>query len=283
MYRIAFFIAVPFIALLFEGIFRKTVARIHNRVGPPIWQPFYDFVKLLKKTTLKTRNDVFFMTAPFFYFAVTYSLFIFVPFPFFGFAYDFIFIVYLTILASAFYVLAGASSDSPYGIVGSMREMILMLVYEMAFAIVIFNFMINAGVISFSAFQSNFMILNLPISAFCLLAAAMVELKITPFDTPEAGPEILTGADVEYSAKNLAFFELAKYMKKIFFAFIAAMLFVGTQNLLWFFLVFLIVYFIFIFSQATTCRFRVDQARKVYVIVLALALVDFILISRGII
>ena len=42
MYEIIFFLLVPFIALLYEGFFRKINARFQNRIGPPIIQPFYD-------------------------------------------------------------------------------------------------------------------------------------------------------------------------------------------------------------------------------------------------
>lgn len=285
MFRIAFLIAVPFLALLLEGLARKMVARARSSAGPPILQPFYDIAKLLRKRTLKTHNDIFFMAAPFLYLASIYALFLFVPFPVFGFAYDFMFVIYLTILASAFYVLAGASSDSPYGVIGSMREMTLVVVHEMVIAIVIFNVMLSVGVVSFSAlgiFQPELMALQLPLSAFCLLAVVFVELRSTPFYSPDAGPEMLTGADVEYSAKNLAFFELAKYMKNLFFAFLAAMLFVGTRNLVWFGAAFLAVYCMFVFSQVATSHYSMRKAKRIYLFLLAVALIDFILVSRGI-
>jgi len=30
-------------SMLYTGIFRKLAARMQNRKGPPIWQPFWDF------------------------------------------------------------------------------------------------------------------------------------------------------------------------------------------------------------------------------------------------
>ncbi|MEM2849985.1 MAG: NADH-quinone oxidoreductase subunit H, partial [Candidatus Bathyarchaeia archaeon] len=36
-------------SLLFEGIDRKIHARMQWRIGPPITQPFYDFIKLFCK------------------------------------------------------------------------------------------------------------------------------------------------------------------------------------------------------------------------------------------
>ena len=40
--------AVP-VAWLFLYVERKTIARMQQRIGPPVLQPFYDFVKLLGK------------------------------------------------------------------------------------------------------------------------------------------------------------------------------------------------------------------------------------------
>ena len=128
MYEIIFFILVPFIALLYEGFFRKLNARFQNRIGPPILQPFYDMMKLFEKKPLKSQNDPFYKYSPLLYFISVYALFLFIPFSIISFQYDFVLLLYLTILASAFYVLAGLSSDNPFGIVGSMREMIMMIV-----------------------------------------------------------------------------------------------------------------------------------------------------------
>ncbi len=278
MYEIAFFILIPFIALLYEGLHRKLNARFQNRVGPPIIQPFYDMKKLFHKQTPKTENDPFFRSAPFLYFVSTYALFLFIPFSLVWFSYDFIFLIYLTILGSSFYVLAGLSSDNPFGIVGSIREMILMITYEITIAIIIFNFMIKAGALSFSALNG----LLLPISAICLLIISLVELHITPFDTAEAPAEIMAGSETEYSGKNLAFFELAKYLKRLFFVFLLPLLVFG-KNIYMILLWSIIFLFIYTLAQTTTSRYRVDQAFKVYFIVMIFALLDFILIMRGII
>jgi formate hydrogenlyase subunit 4 len=37
------------LAPLFEGILRKVTAKVQSRQGPPIWQPYYDLLKLLGK------------------------------------------------------------------------------------------------------------------------------------------------------------------------------------------------------------------------------------------
>ena len=36
-------------AFLYSGLMRKLAARMQNRMGPPVWQPLLDFLKLLGK------------------------------------------------------------------------------------------------------------------------------------------------------------------------------------------------------------------------------------------
>jgi formate hydrogenlyase subunit 4 len=282
MYEIIFFLLVPFIALLYEGFFRKINARMQNRIGPPILQPFYDIIKLFDKKPLKSQNDPFYKYAPTLYFISVYALFLFIPFSLISFQYDFVLLLYLTILASAFYVLAGLSSDNPFGIVGSMREMILMIVYEITLVIVIFNFIMRAGVLSFADFQSTLMLLSLPLSSIGLLIVSLVEVHITPFDTTEAKTEIMGGSRTEYSGRNLALMNLSMFMKRMFFILFLPMLLFGRDMII---LIPMSIVFLFVYvlAQATTSRYRVDQAFKVYFYVMILVLIDFILIMRGII
>lgn len=281
MYEIIFFLLIPFIAMFYEGLHRKINARLQNRIGPPIIQPFYDIKKLFQKKKLKNQNDPFFNYSPLFYFLSNYALFLFIPFSLIAFNFDFVVLVYITILSSAFYVLAGLSSDNPFGIVGSMREMILMVAYEIAFVIVVFNFMMRAGVLSLGNFNSTFLLLSSPISSAALAAILLVELHITPLDTSEAGAEIMSGAGTEYSGKSLAFFELATYLKRLFFVFLMPMFLFG-KDIFMILPLSLLFLFIYSYTQATTPRYRVDQAFKVCLLIMILALIDFILIMRGI-
>jgi len=282
MYEIIFFLLIPFIAMLYEGLHRKINARLQNRIGPPIIQPFYDIKKLFQKKKLKSQNDPFFNYSPIFYFLSTYALFLFIPFSIIAFNFDFVVLAYITILSSAFYVLAGLSSDNPFGIVGSMREMILMVAYEIALVIVVFNFVIRAGVLSLGNFDSTFLLLSAPISSAALAAILLVELHITPMDTSEAAAEIMSGSGTEYSGRSLAFFELATYLKRLFFVFLMPML-LFSKDIIMILPLSLLFLFIYSFTQATTPRYRVDQAFKVCFLIMILALIDFIIIMRGII
>jgi NADH-quinone oxidoreductase subunit H len=280
MYKLFFLVLITPLSLFLEGIRRKLLARMQNRIGPPVWQPFYDILKLFEKgkSDSKSGENVFFRTIPFLYFVATFALFLFVPFPIVSFRFDFIMFIYILILGGALYILVGIASNSPFGVLGSMRETLLMVCYEIIFAITILTFLLFAGVQFLSDFNRTFMLLKLPIASACLFVIALLESKITPFDTVEAQTEIMGSVETEYSGRSLAFLEISKCLKLTFFVFLTSMLFFGFKNLL-FFITSLGMLFVFTFMQATTCRYRVDQVFRILIVVLLFAVVELIRIN----
>jgi formate hydrogenlyase subunit 4 len=270
----------PLIALLVEGAHRKLLARSHGRRGPPLLQPFYDVAKLLAKKPLRSQNDAFFKNAPYLYFAATFALFAFVPFQLVSFRFDFLFVIYVTILSNAFYVLSGTSSDNPFGIISSAREITLMICYEMTLAVCIFSFMMAAGTVTFAGYPGN-VLLSIPVAALCLMMAVFAELQVTPFDTAEAPSEVMMGVQAEYGGRQLAFLEVARYMKRLFFVVLCGVLFVGTSDLVLFAGACAAIFLVFTVLQASRSRYRVDQAFRIYFATLVAALAQFVLVARG--
>ena len=54
----ALMILVAALAFLFEGVDRVVHARMQRRIGPPVFQPFLDLVKLLGKENIVPRRAV---------------------------------------------------------------------------------------------------------------------------------------------------------------------------------------------------------------------------------
>jgi NADH-quinone oxidoreductase subunit H len=160
-----------------------------------------------------------------------------------------------------------------------MREIVLMVCYEIIFAISIITFSLYSGVESLVMFDQTFLLFKLPLASLCLLIVALIEMRITPFDTVEAQTEIMGSVETEYSGKNLALLELSKALRFTFFIFLIVTLFFGLKNILWFSVVSVIMLFVFIFLQATTCRYRLDQIFKTLIFVLLIAVIEFIRIS----
>lgn len=276
MWEITFLVFALPISMLFDGIKRKLMARFHNRIGPPVWQPFLDLWKLMEKGRSDSRgsDNAFFRVCPFLYFLSSFLLFLFIPLQIVSFSYDFILLVYITILCSGFYVLVGFASNSPYGIVGSMREIITMVAYEMALAVSVFAFMIAAGASSFASYPAGMNLFAAPLATVAMLFVVSIENKITPFDTAEAETEIMHGYKTEFSSRGLAWMELARQMKSAFFIFFLVFLLFGPVNILWFGAASLAFLFLFSLAQATTSRYRVDQVFRAFVPVLFVALIE---------
>jgi NADH-quinone oxidoreductase subunit H len=173
----------------------------------------------------------------------------------------------------------GLASNNPYAIIGSMRELILMLSYEMVLTVALITIFVFNNILSVAQFDSFLLFWKLPIAAICFFSVACLELRITPYDTIEASTEILESVKSEYSGRGLAFIELGKALKFTFFAILTVFLFIGNFNLLLFFVLSVLMVIIFSFTQASTCRYRLDQTSKIFIFILILALVEFIRIK----
>ncbi len=264
----------PAAAVLLEGFYRKTIARMQSRKGPPVVQPFYDLRKLWNKRRVKTKNDWFFLISPFFYTVTVLIGLLIVPFHILSFEYDFIFLLYITVLSSAFYVLAGISSDSPYGMLASMREMRLMVIYETALAAALLSFVVYSGTLTISGVKPLSVIYLLP-SAVALIAVIFVENKVTQFDTGAAESEILPGVSTEYSGKALFFLDLGEMMKRFLFLSLVSALFAG-DNMLFFAVSFVILFMAMAYSDATTPRFTLHVTTWYVLAALILAVIDLL-------
>ena len=108
-----------FAGLLFAGIDRRLAARMQRRVGPPVTQCFWDFVKLLGKEVIvpDAASPRVFLAAPVVGLAAIASCAVILPvfglgrFVFTG---DVIVLLYLLTLASVALIAGGAvNSDAP--------------------------------------------------------------------------------------------------------------------------------------------------------------------------
>ena len=128
------------ISLLFEGMDRKLHARLQNRIGPPIIQPFYDFFKLFGKERIIPENasSSIFTIAPILAFvgAVVGAL---IPFAAtllrVNFAGDLILVIYLLTMPSLMIMIGGAASGNPFARIGFSRAITMLLAYEVPFVL----------------------------------------------------------------------------------------------------------------------------------------------------
>jgi formate hydrogenlyase subunit 4 len=243
--------------LVFMGIERKFAARMQARIGPPIRQPFRDVAKLLAKDSVVPENAIplLFNMAPVLALASSIVILLYIPMGGFlpvlaGYG-DLILVMYLLTVPALALVTGGFASGSPYATVGSQREMVTMMSYELPLAIAIiaiawrlaaagiaypFSLATIAGTASGITIWSVVGPLGIIGCILLLIVLAWVtpaELSRVPCDTPEAETELCGGLLVEYSGRNLALFYLAQGVKTVAMAALAVALFL-PWNISWF-------------------------------------------------
>ena len=129
--------------VLLSGLDRIWVARMQRRVGPPLLQSWYDFLKCCGKETIVPRHakKAIYFAAPVVGFAALISISLFLPIaggkPAYSGTADLVVILYLLTLVSVCTIVGASASGSPFAGVGLSREMVAMISYELPFVLVI--------------------------------------------------------------------------------------------------------------------------------------------------
>jgi len=303
-----YFLVYP--GLLFAGVMggllswfdRKVTAMVQFRKGPPVLQPFYDFLKLLlvKETILPARGSkITFLLAPVFglFGALTASVFIFLPLLGIrtGFQGDIIVIFYLLAIPSLSYMIGALASGNPLAAVGASREMKLILGYELTFLLVIMAVIFRSDfsislyeILEKQETQGAFIG---SISGVILFVVAVftvqAKLGLVPFDMAEAETEINHGPFIEYSGAPYALIKLTKYIMLFTLpALVIALLMKGLQwegiQILWSVLKIVGVVLLLTLIRNTNPRLKIDQAMKFFFLWMnLLAVVSIVLIIFG--
>jgi NADH-quinone oxidoreductase subunit H len=234
------------ISLLFEGMDRKVHARMQNRIGPPIIQPFYDYIKLFNKERIipETATSITFVSASIVafacaIFAATIPLVnLIIGASISG---DLILIIHLLAMYPIMAMIGGAASGNPYGSVGFSRKMTMVIAYEVPLLISIITLSLKTD-LSFAiwntvTFQTEAKMLlaftdfSVMLAAIAFLLCIPVAAGVVPFDIAEAKTEIAHGTLIEYGGIYLALMKLAKAISIFALTFIAAILFFYVPTL----------------------------------------------------
>jgi len=214
------FLFISVFGLIAEFIDRKIYARLQNRVGPPWYQTFADFIKLLGKEDIVPceANLRMFNLAPIFALTSVVTVFLYIPFKktelMFSFNGDMIMILYLLTLPTLAFFIGGWYSTSLFARIGSVRAVTQLFAYEVPLFMSILAAALLADTWSLeecAAFYTRhplYCLFNL-VGFGIALVALLGKLEKVPFDIPEAETEIVAGAFTEYSGRRLALFRLA--------------------------------------------------------------------------
>ena len=266
------FLFTAIAGMVFSWIDRKVTARVQWRQGPPIFQPLYDFVKLLIKETIvpASANSVIFLLAPLL--AITSTTLASVILwkaiinPQSLFVGDLIVVIYLLAVTPIAVILGASASGNPIASLAASREMKLYLAYELPFIFSILVSVIKLHTIKLGEIilsqQSSGIILNSfsGVLAFVIfLLTIQAKLGLVPFDMAEAETEIAGGVFIEYSGVPLAIHKLNRIMLLFIIPVFAAVLFFGGN-----FLSIIAVLVLIILIRNTNPRVRIDQAIRFF-------------------
>lgn len=229
----------PVLSPLGIGFIKKIKARLQNRRGAGVFQPYKNLWKLFHKDEVISADASWiFRLAPFFVFSVTIAVS--AGLPLFstltqgaGFS-DILVVIYALAIGTFFLALAGLDTGSAFGGFGSSREMTVSALAEGGFIFSLLTLALVAGTTNLFgiseavaiSYNQSFLPILLAFAGFFIVLLA--ETARFPFDNPATHLELTMIHEamiLEYSGKRLALMEWASANKLLIFASLGANLF----------------------------------------------------------
>jgi NADH-quinone oxidoreductase subunit H len=237
------FLFIIIYGLILEFLDRRIAARMQNRVGPPFFQPFADFIKMLGKEVIDPEgvDRQLFDAAPLVALAAVMTAYLYVPVlgnsPL-AFQGDLVLVLYLLTLPTIALFLLGWLSRNIFSAIGGIRAVTQMFIYEVPFFLALLAPALMAGTWSISEIavwqQKNLWFIFLqPIGFVVALIGLQAKLERTPFDIPEAETEIIAGPWTELTGRRLALMHLTMNVSLVVGSSLIAALFLGGPMIPW--------------------------------------------------
>ena len=209
-----YLLLAPILGGLLSGGDRIISARMQRRKGPPLLQPFYDFLKLWGKQPIAVNKAEGFYIFGFLLFVLLTGTIFFAQ----G---DILLVVFTLTMASVCLIIAAYAVDSPYSQIGADRELVQTMAYEPMLLMVALGFYLASG--SFSVGDiltgAHMNILRMPGIFFGLCFILLIKFRKSPFDismSHEAHQELIGGLKTEISGRTLAIVEIAHWYENVF-------------------------------------------------------------------
>jgi formate hydrogenlyase subunit 4 len=226
-------------APLLTGLVRKIKARFLRRQGPPLFQPYLDLARLMRKeVVLADGASWLFRIIPYVIFAATWVAASLVPTfrtgLLFSWSADLIAIIALLGNARFFLALAGLDIGTSFGGIGSSREVMIASLAEPAMIMIVFTLALIAGstqlssIAEFMGSSGVGLRVSLGLALFALIMVAIAENGRIPIDNPATHLELTMVHEamvLEYSGRHLALIELSASLKLLLYMSLIACLF----------------------------------------------------------
>ncbi len=230
---------VLLLAPLLTGLVRKVKARLLQRQGPSLIQPYRDLYRLLmKEVVLAHSASWLFRVSPYLIFAATWVAAALVP-TFatgltFSWSADLIAITALIGSARFFLALAGMDVGTSFGGIGASREVMIASLAEPAMIMITFTVALIAGSTQLSSIAA-FMLspeaglsVSLGLALIALIIVSIAENSRVPVDNPATHLELTMVHEamvLEYSGRHLAMVEFAASLKLLLYVSLIACIF----------------------------------------------------------
>ena len=289
--------AIIFIWLERRGIGRLQIRLGPNRAGPfGLLQPLADVLKLLiKEDTVPAKADkLVFWLAPIVALAPVLMLFAVIPFQSGALLADLnigiLYVLAISSLASVGVFMAGWASNNKYSLIGAMRDVAMLISYEIPIVISIVGVILITGSLSLTeivgAQESIPFILLQPLGFLIFFLGSLAESNRTPFDLVEADSEIVAGYHIEYSGMKYGTLMLTEYAEIIAISALVTTLFLGGWQgpllppIIWFLIKVSAVFLLSVWIRGTIPRLRIDQVMAfAWKFLLPLALINLLVTS----
>jgi formate hydrogenlyase subunit 4 len=220
------------------GFTRKVKARLLRRRGPPLLQPWYDLLRLLRKEVVLAHDASWlYRAAPYIIFATTWVAASLVPTfatgLMFSWTADLIALAALLGAGRFFLALAGMDIGTSFGGIGSSRETMFGSLAEPATIMIAFIVSLIAGSTQLSevaAYMASDFELRVSVlfALIGLIIVAIAENGRIPVDNPATHLELTMVHEamiLEYSGRHLAVIELASALKLLLYVSLIACVF----------------------------------------------------------
>ncbi len=272
------------LGLVFRWVDRKVTARVQWRVGPPIYQPFLDVIKLMGKENMmpSTARGSGFLWAPIVALAATgvvAAILWRATFdPGSAFIGDLIVVIYLLVIPALMTMMGASASGNPHASVGASREMKLLLSYELPMLLAIlvavakggWTFQLGGLVTAQQGGAATAASISGLLAMIVAILCMQAKLGQVPFDLAEAECEIMSGVYVEYSGPALGCWLMTRAALLALMPLLLILVFWGGlyQQAWWGYLTFAGKYVLLValvtLIRNTNPRLRIDQTMKFF-------------------
>jgi ech hydrogenase subunit B len=216
VYAVLFVLVAPVFGGILAGVDRIISARMQGRVGPPLFQPFYDLGKLLQKDARQVNPLVEpLLLGHLGFMAATGAMII-------G-GTDLIFTAFVFALAALFLVLAAGSVNSPFSFAGAERELIVLLAAEPFFILMLAAICKVADQSTMQGVLGSAVMVapKLPGMLIAFSFVATIKLRKSPFDistSHHAHQELVSGLTSDMSGRLLGYVQMAHWYESAILA-----------------------------------------------------------------